>query len=204
MIMTTVILVLANPQQTSINLRLRKPSTDFDKSQTSQTTMELSAFTLIGKNFTTGQMTYFYETIFITFENKVCIQESGSAYDAILMPFDELMKNKYAKKCYELSRVAIGKPNIDPGYYESDDDDYVPNPNNPIGYKYQYIDTLYIIEDVLTNVKVAKKGNTYQTINIEMLESMKVSTEDEIEDFYSRHNMDVEQFDDYTALVNNL
>jgi len=202
--MTTVILVLANPQQTSINLRLRKPSTDFDKSQTSQTTMELSAFTLIGKNFTTGQMTYFYETIFITFENKVCIQESGSAYDAILMPFDELMKNKYAKKCYELSRVAIGKPNIDPGYYESDDDDYVPNPNNPIGYKYQYIDTLYIIEDVLTNVKVAKKGNTYQTINIEMLESMKVSTEDEIEDFYSRHNMDVEQFDDYTALVNNL
>jgi hypothetical protein len=166
--------------------------------------MELSAFTLIGKNFTTGQMTYFYETIFITFENKVCIQESGSAYDAILMPFDELMKNKYAKKCYELSRVAIGKPNIDPGYYESDDDDYVPNPNNPIGYKYQYIDTLYIIEDVLTNVKVAKKGNTYQTINIEMLESMKVSTEDEIEDFYSRHNMDVEQFDDYTALVNNL
>lgn len=166
--------------------------------------MELSAFTLIGKNFTTGQMTYFYETIFITFENKVCIQESGSAYDAILMPFDELMKNKYAKKCYELSRVAIGKPNIDPDYYESDDDDYVPNPNNPIGYKYQYIDTLYIIEDVLTNVKVAKKGNTYQTINIEMLESMKVSTEDEIEDFYSRHNMDMEQFDDYTALVNNL
>jgi hypothetical protein len=37
-----------------------------------------------------------------------------------------------------------------------------------------------------------------------MLESMKVSTEDEIEDFYSRHNMDVEQFEDYTALVNNL
>jgi hypothetical protein len=120
------------------------------------------------------------------------------------MPFDELMKNKYAKKCYELSRVAIGKPNIDPDYYESDDDDYVPNPNNPVGYKYQYIDTLYIIEDALTNVKVAKKGNTYQTITIEMLESMKVSTEDEIEDFYSRHNMDVEQFDDYTALVNNL
>jgi len=166
--------------------------------------MELSAFTLIGKNFTTGQMTYFSETIFITFENKICIQDSESAHDAILMPFNELMKNKYAKKCYELSRVAIGKPNIDPDYYESDDDDYLPNPNNPVGYKYQYIDTLYIIEDALTNVKVAKKGNTYQTINIELLESMKVSAEDEIKDFYSRHNMDVEQFDDYTALVNNL
>jgi hypothetical protein len=166
--------------------------------------MELSAFTLIGKNFATGQMTYFYETIFITFENMICIQESGSAYDAILMPFDELMKNKYAKNCYELSRVAIGKPNTDPNYYESDDDDYVPNPNNPVGYKYQYIDTLYIIEDVRTNVKVAKKGNTYQSINIEMLESMKVSAEDEIEEFYSMHNMDVEQFEDYTALVNNL
>jgi len=166
--------------------------------------MELSAFTLIGKNFATGQMTYFYETIFITFENMICIQESGSAYDAILMPFDELMKNKYAKNCYELSRVAIGKPNTDPNYYESDDDDYVPNPNNPVGYKYQYIDTLYIIEDVRTNVKVAKKGNTYQSINIEMLESMKVSAEDEIEEFYSMHNMDVEHFEDYTALVNNL
>jgi hypothetical protein len=166
--------------------------------------MELSAFTLIGKNFATGQMTYFYETIFITFENMICVQESGSAYDAILMPFDELMKNKYAKNCYELSRVAIGKQNTDPDYYESDDDDYVPNPNNPVGYKYQYIDTLYIIEDVRTNVKVAKKGNTYQTITIEILESMKVSAEDEIEDFYSRHNMDVEQFEDYTALVNNL
>jgi hypothetical protein len=35
MITTAVKLVLANPQQTSINLRLRKPSTDFDKSQTS-------------------------------------------------------------------------------------------------------------------------------------------------------------------------
>jgi hypothetical protein len=166
--------------------------------------MELSAFTLIGKNFTTGQMTYFSETIFITFENKICIQDSEYAHDAILMHFDELMKNEYAKKCYELSRVAIGKPNIDPDYYESDDDDYVPNPNNPVGYKYQYIDTLYIIEDALTNVKIAKKGNTYQTITIEMLESMKVSTEDEIEDFYSRHNMDVEQFEDYAALVNNL
>jgi hypothetical protein len=166
--------------------------------------MEFSAFTLIGKNFTTGQMTYFCETIFITFENKICIQDSKSAHDAILMPFDELVKNKYVKKCYELSRVAIGKPNEDPDYYESDDDDYVPNPNNPIGYKYQYIDTLYIIEDVRTNVKVAKKGNTYQTITIEMLENMNVSTEYEIERFYSRHNMDVEQFEDYTALVNNM
>jgi hypothetical protein len=166
--------------------------------------MEISAFTVMGKNFATGQMYYFNETIFITCENKICVQDSGSAYDAVVMYIDDFMKNKYMKMCYELSRVAIGKPNIDPDYYESDDDDYIPNPNNPIGYKYQYIDTLYIIEDVLTKVKEAKKGNTYQTICAEILENMKVSTEDEIAVFYKRHNLDVDQFDDYTALVNNL
>lgn len=167
-------------------------------------TMEFSAFTAMGKNFDTGQMYYYNETIFITYENKVCVQDSGSSYDAVVMTLDDLMKNKYMKMCFELSRVAIGKPNIDPDYYESDDDDYIPNPNNPIDYKYQYIDTLYIIEDVLTHVKEAKKGNTYQTINSEILENMKVSTDAEIAVFYSRHNLDVEQFEDYTTLVNNL
>jgi hypothetical protein len=166
--------------------------------------MEFSAFTAMGKNFDTGQMYYYNETIFITYENKVCVQDSGSSYDAVVMTLDDLMKNKYMKMCFELSRVAIGKPNIDPDYYESDDDDYIPNPNNPIDYKYQYIDTLYIIEDVLTHVKEAKKGNTYQTINSEILENMKVSTDAEIAVFYSRHNLDVEQFEDYTTLVNNL
>ena len=167
-------------------------------------TMEFSAFTVMGKNFDTGQMYYFNETIFITYEKKICVQDSGSSYDAVVMSLDDLMKNKYMKMCYELSRVAIGKPNIDPDYYESDDEDYIPNPNNPIDYKYQYIDTLYIIEDVLTHVKEAKKGNTYQTINSEILENMKVSTEDEIAVFYNRHNLDVKQFEDYTTLVNNL
>jgi hypothetical protein len=166
--------------------------------------MEFSAFTVMGKNFDTGQMYYFNETIFITYENKVCVQDSGSSYDAVVMTLDDLMKNKYMKMCFELSRVAIGKPNIDPDYYESDDDDYIPNPNNPIDYKYQYIDTLYIIEDVLTHVKEAKKGNTYQTINSEILENMKVSTDAEIAVFYSRHNLDVEQFEDYATLVNSL
>jgi hypothetical protein len=166
--------------------------------------MEFSAFTVMGKNFATGQMTYFNETIFIKNGNKICIQDSGSAYDAIVIPFDDLIKTPYVMKCYELSCVAIGKPNIDPDYYESDDDDYIPNPNNPIGYKYQYIDTLFIIEDVVTNTKEAKKGNTYQTICAEILENMKVSTKDEIAVFYNRHNLDVEQFEDYSALVNNL
>ena len=167
-------------------------------------TMEFSAFTVMGKNFDTGQMYYYNETIFITYENKVCVQDSGSSYDAVVMTLDDLMKNKYMKMCFELSRAAIGKPNIDPDYYESDDDDYIPNPNNPIDYKYQYIDTLYLIEDVLTHVKEAKKGNTYQTINSEILENMKVSTDAEIAVFYSRHNLDVEQFEDYATLVNNL
>lgn len=166
--------------------------------------MEFSAFTVMGKNFTTGQMYYFNETIFITFGNKVCVQDSESAYDAVVMPFDDLMKNPYMKMCYELSRVAIGKPNIDPDYYESDNDDYIPNPNNPIGYKYQYIDTLYIIEDVITKVKEAKKGNTYQTISDDILEKLNVSTKDEIAHFYSRHSLDVKQFEDYTALVNKM
>lgn len=168
--------------------------------------MEFSAFTVMGKNFTTGQMYYFNETIFITItnQNNVCVQDSESAYDAVIMPLDDLMKNPYMKMCYELSRVAIGKPNIDPDYYESDDDDYIPNPNNPIGYKYQYIDTLYIVEDVISKVKEAKKGNTYQTISDDILEKLKVSTEDEIAHFYSRHSLDVKQFEDYTALVNKL
>lgn len=188
---------LSKPSQPSFNLRnLRNLRLNF--------AMEFSAFTLMGKNFTTGQMYYFNETIFIKFGNKVCVQDSKSAYDAVVMPFDDLMKNPYMKMCYELSRVAVGKPNIDPDYYESDDDDYIPNPNNPIGYKYQYIDTLYIIEDVSTKVKEAKKGNTYQTISDDILEKMKVSTEEEIECFYSRHNLDVGQFEDYTALVNKL
>uniref|UniRef100_A0A6C0LIT7 Uncharacterized protein n=1 Tax=viral metagenome TaxID=1070528 RepID=A0A6C0LIT7_9ZZZZ len=164
--------------------------------------MEFSAFTVMGKNFATGQMTYFNETIFIKNGNKICIQDSGSAYDAIVMPFDDLIKNPYVMNCYELSRVAIGKPNIDPDYYESDDDDYIPNPNNPIGYRYQYIDTLYIIEDVVTNTKEAKKGNTYQTISSDILENMIISTEDEIAVFYNRHNMETKHIEDYTALVN--
>jgi len=168
--------------------------------------MEFSAFTVMGKNFTTGQKYYFNETIFIKVGNKVCVQDSESAYDAVVMPFDDLMKNKYMKMCYELSRATIGKPNIDPDYYESDDedDDAIPNPNNPIGYKYQYIDTLYIIEDVVTKVKEAKKGNTYQTISEDILERLNISTDAEIECFYNRHNMDVEQFEDYTALVNKM
>ena len=166
--------------------------------------MEFSAFTVMGKNFDTGQKYYFKEMIFITYENKICVQDSESGYDAVVMSIDDLMKNKYMKMCYELSRVAIGKPNIDPDYYESDDDDYIPNPNNLIDYKYKYIDTLYIVEDVVTNIKEAKKGNTDQTIDYEILENMTVSTDAEIAVFYSRHNLDVEQFEDYTVLVDNL
>ena len=120
------------------------------------------------------------------------------------------MKNEYLKTYYELSRVAIGKPNIDNDYYGSNDPNYVPT-------KYEknsemYVDTIYIVEDDLTHTKVAKKGNTHQSINLKRLKKMSVSTDAKIEEFFSKYNkvygFEEENFAErkatYTALVNNL
>jgi hypothetical protein len=117
------------------------------------------------------------------------------------------MKHEQLKIYYELSLVAIGKPNIDPNYYGSKNPDYIPK-------KYEndydiYIDTIYIVKDVLTHKQEAKKGNCYQAINLKKLKNMKVSTDAKIEEFFTNYNIkyafEEENFEErarvYTALV---
>jgi hypothetical protein len=171
--------------------------------------MEYSGFTVMSKDFTTGRTIDYKEMVFVKFGNKVYVQMFSFLRDGVIMPFDELMKNQYLKRCYELSRVAIGKPNID-GYYGTDVPDKFENTDEKSVRRYQYIDTVYIVEDALTKSKEAKKGNTYQTLDIKRLKRMKVATADKIAEFYNRYGFafDDENQEDgvatYTALVNNL
>jgi len=148
--------------------------------------------------------------IFIKFDNKVYIEVSNSISLFVILSFEELMKHKQLKIYYELSLTAIGKPNIDPNYYGSKNPDYVPK-------KYEkdydiYIDTIYIIENVLTHKQEAKKGNCYQAINLKKLKNMKVSTDAKIKEFFTNFNnkyaIEEENFEEkaivYRTLVNTL
>ena len=96
------------------------------------------------------------------------------------------MKHEQLKIYYKLSLVAIGKPNKDPHYYGSTNTDYVPK-KYEINYD-MYIDTIYIVEDALTHKQIAKKGNCFQSINLEKLKKMNVSTDAKIEEFFKNYN----------------
>lgn len=175
--------------------------------------MEFSGFTIMSKDFKNSRTTYFKNMIFIKFDNKVYTEFSGfnSIGVSAIMSYEEFMKNKNFKMYYELSLAAIGKPNLDKNYYGSDNPDYIPKIQEQPYYG-MYIDTVYIIEDDLTKIKEAKKGNSYQFINLENLKNKSVSTEDELEKFNETYNnmygFEEKTFDkitaEYTQLVSTM
>jgi hypothetical protein len=170
--------------------------------------VEMSIFSYVSK-------TYVNEIIFIKLGNKVYIEIEITDNDSltsedrmmdILMPFDELMKNKYLKKYYELSLMAIGKPNIDPKYT---DPEYYKNDDHHI--YYHLIDTIFIVEND-DKTMVAKKGNRYHHFNLDKLRKKKVANAGSIAAFntnyYDRFGIDDTTFANvlanYTALVNKI
>ena len=172
--------------------------------------MEFSGLTIMTKNFTYDRTTYYKNITFIKFDDKVYIEVFNCVGFSVILSFDELMKNEYLKTYYELSLKAIGKPNIDKAYYGSDDPNYVPKKYEKT--TYMYVDTIYIVEDALTHVQEAKKGNNYKSYNLKKLKGMKVSTHDKIEEFFKKYNdlygFEQENFEErkvvYTTLVNKL
>lgn len=151
--------------------------------------MELSVFTIMSKDFKNGRTSYFKEMIFIKFDNKVYMEFSGfnSIGVSAIMSYDEFSKNKYFTKYYELSQAAIGKPNLDKNYYGSEDPNYIPKIQESPYYG-MYIDAVYIVEDDMTKIKEAKKGNSYQFINLEKMKNKGVSTQKELEKFNETYN----------------
>ena len=178
---------------------------------TDKNAVQLSVFTYISKDLNFRTTAYYNEIIFVKLGNKVYIEISeGDERNApinemldILMPFDELMKNKYLKKYYELSLMAIGKENIDTNYYRE---------NVNIQKNHHLIDTLYIVEDPLTKIRFAKKGNSYRHFNLAKLKKMTVADAYSIEEFNAEYNIrygvDDKTLEDvvakYTALANEL
>jgi hypothetical protein len=170
--------------------------------------VEMSIFSYVSK-------TYVNEIIFVKLGKKVYIEIEITDNDSltsedrmmdILMPFDELMKNKYLKKYYELSLMAIGKPNIDPKYT---DPEYYKNDDHQK--YYHIIDTIFIVEND-DKTMVAKKGNSYRHFNLDKLRKKRVADAVSIAEFntnyYDRFGIDDTTFANvlanYTALVNKI
>ena len=112
--------------------------------------MQTSVFTYLAKNYYLNTSSSVKVLLFVKLDdNKVIVKASrpgkGMGID-IVMSYDQLMTHKYLKAYYELSLKAIGKPNLDPEYG-------VLGPKEA-----DAIDAIYIVEDVLTKEKVAKKG----------------------------------------------
>jgi hypothetical protein len=172
--------------------------------------MEVSGFLVMTNNFTYNRRTFYKNLIFARFGDKIFVNVFNYVGSSVIMLYSDFVKNECLNTYYELSRAAIGKPNIDKEYYCSNNPDYTPT-------KYEkennmFVDTIYIVEDDLTHAKVAKKGNTSQSLNVKKLKKMKVSTDKEIEEFFVNYNknygFEEENFEErkatYTALVNNL
>lgn len=151
-------------------------------------TMELSAFQYIAKKNINDTLSYYKHLVFIKIDgcedddvDKVYIKMSsdgkgGHKSLSIMMPIDDLAKNTNLQKYYEMSRVAIGKPNLDPNYYSSEDPEKCQAESD-----YIFIDTIYITEG--TDYIYAKKGNTYNSFNLEELKKMKVASVGKIAEF---------------------
>lgn len=148
-------------------------------------TMELSAFQYVAKKNINNTLSYYKHLVFIKIDGddgeKVYIKmssdgEGGHKSLGIMMPIDDLAKNTNLQKYYEMSRVAIGKPNLDPNYYSSEDPEKCQAESD-----YIFIDTIYITEG--TNYIYAKKGNTYNSFNLEALKTMKVASVGKIAEF---------------------
>jgi hypothetical protein len=146
--------------------------------------MELSVFTYWKTskiNMPHEIASRFKEIIFIKFDNKVYIEATilglGGG-NKIYMPYDVLMKHRVIKPYYELSRKAIGKPNLDPKYFSCEDPEKCLMKTNDM-----FVDTIYIVEDFVKNTIEAKKGNSYQRFDLEKMKNADVATDVEIEDF---------------------
>lgn len=157
--------------------------------------MELSVFTYIAKDVKNDEPLYFKEIIFVKCGKKVYIEitcgvdmdDVADGLDMgimdIVMPFEVLMNHKQLKAYYDLSLVAM-------------------NMN---------CDTIYIIEDTLTNAMEAKRGKSCHTFNLDKMKKIKVALEPNIAEFLTNYKAkygSVEaDFDDrittYTAIVNN-
>ena len=180
--------------------------------------MEFSAVQYIAKKNIGDWLSYYKHLVFVNIDgsdedgdsgSKVYIEMSSNGKGghkglSIMMPFDDLVKNTSVKAYYEMSRVAIGKPNLDPKYYGSDG---IEDPEKCQAVSdYLFIDTIYIIEGV--NYMEAKKGNTYNSFNRKALKKLKVADAAEIAEFNA--NYDAKFGDEptatatYTALVDNL
>jgi hypothetical protein len=182
--------------------------------------MEFSAVQYIAKKNINDTLSYYKQLVFVKIDDegggdgnndnaKVYIEMSSNGKGghkglSIMMPFDDLVKNTSVKAYYEMSRVAIGKPNLDPKYYGSEDPEKCQADSD-----YLFIDTIYIIEGV--NYMEAKKGNTYNSFNrkaLKELYGLNVASAAEIAEFNA--NYDAKFGDEptatatYTALVNNL
>ena len=180
--------------------------------------MEFSAVQYIAKKNMNDTLSYYKQLVFVKIDgsdedgdsgSKVYIEMSSNGKGghkglSIMMPFDDLVKNTSVKAYYEMSRVAIGKPNLDPKYYGSDGSED-PEKCQAVS-DYLFIDTIYIIEGL--NYMEAKKGNTYNSFNRKALKKLKVADAAEIAEFNA--NYDAKFGDEptatatYTALVDNL
>uniref|UniRef100_A0A6C0LMS1 Uncharacterized protein n=1 Tax=viral metagenome TaxID=1070528 RepID=A0A6C0LMS1_9ZZZZ len=169
--------------------------------------MELSVFTYIAKDVKNDEPLYCKEIIFVKCGKKIYIEitcgvdieDIADGLDMgimdIVMPFDMLMKHKHLKHLkayYELSLRA-----------------------NKCS---DYANTIYIIEDSLTNAKeakVAKIGKCSHLFNIKKMKEIRVAHETDIEDieeflanYDAKYGCIETDFEDriagYTALVDNL
>jgi hypothetical protein len=160
--------------------------------------MELSVFTYIAKDVKNDKPLYFKEIIFVKCGKKVYIEitcgvdmeDIADGLDMgimdIVMPFDMLMKHKHLKAYYELSLRAN----------KCSDD----------------ADTIYIIEDALTNARIAKRGKCSHLFNLKKMKQIRVAHEADIDAFLANYDAKYgcieTDFEDriagYTALVDNL
>ena len=180
--------------------------------------MEFSAVQYIANKNIGDWLSYYKHLVFVKIDGegggdgnndgtKVYIEMSSNGKGghkglSIMMSFDDLVKNTNVKAYYDMSRVAIGKPNLDPKYYGGNEDpEKCQTESDDI-----FIDTIYIIEGV--NYIHAKKGNTYNSFNRKELKEMNVASAAEIAEFNA--NYDAKFGDEptatatYTTLVNNM
>lgn len=159
--------------------------------------MELSGFTYIAKDVKNDEPLYFKEIIFVKCGKKVYVEitcgvdldDVADGLDMgimdIVMPFDVLMKHKQLKAYYDLSLFAIRE------CCERGDSD-----------------TIYIIEDSLTNAKEAKRGKSCHTFNLKQMIKLKVALEPNIVEFLTNYkakygSVDAD-FDERIATYRNL
>lgn len=121
--------------------------------------------------------------LFIKFDNKIYIEIKRVG--SIIIPFDELMKNKFLKMYYELSLSLVENKNeviAQTGF--CDNDSKITNIYR--GRRNWCIDSAYFYENIAKNIKEVQKKRyyCYYDINPYTLFEADVATDSEIEDFH--------------------